>query len=92
MRLSIVSLVGVKLGQSVLSHQDTTAVWWQHLTHSLIIVSTFFFKYPLITCLAAQKIIIMDAENVLMLNNDQTEMMVFGPKSPRDGVSQLLHA
>ena len=43
---------------------------------------------PLISCLAAIKSWMSD--NFLLLNNDKTETIVFGPKSKRDVVKQLL--
>ena len=45
---------------------------------------------PLITCLSAIKSWMSD--NFLMLNEDKTEVIVFGPKSHREAVSQLLHS
>ena len=44
---------------------------------------------PLLTCLAAIKSWM--SNNFLMLNNDKTEVIVFGPKTHREGISQLLN-
>ena len=71
-------------------YADDTQIYFSVDPPDTATVSPLSAFSPLITCLAAIKSWMSD--NFLLLNNDKTETIVFGPKSQRDGVNQLLFA